>query len=254
MLKLYKGDLLLFTNSGFKPVSEISNNDQLLVLNKDGSLVFDEIEEITKTFKKKYKLNKMDGYLVNDNIELYSLKNIPLNIEMNEMCEYLDNYHKNCIGSTKIGELSTFDYYGFPTVADSNDNEIDNQNQECNLDMSMTDLFGLNKKQLTTFYESLTEDNKEIIVGNNETSKFRIIKYLCLLLGTNPSFQWKEGGMLSIKIPKKINKSYYNYCNYNNFIWTKIRNIKKVPNYTGNLFYIKTKSGRPYLSDIGLIS
>jgi hypothetical protein len=53
---------------------------------------------------------------------------------------------------------------------------------------------------------------------------------------------------------KKINKSYYNYCNYNNFIWTKIRNIKKVPNYTGNLFYIKTKSGRPYLSDIGLIS
>jgi len=252
MLKLYKGDLLLFTNSGFKPASEISNNDQLLVLNKEGSLVFDEIEEITKTFKKKYKLNKMDGYLVNDNIELYSLKNIPLNIEMNEMCEYLDNYHKNCIGSTKIGELSTFDYYGFPTVADSNDSEIDNQN--CCLDMSMTDLFGLNKKQLTSFYESLVEDNKEILISNNEISKFRIIKYLCLLLGTNPSFQWKEGGMMSIKMPKKINKSYYNYCNYNNFIWTKIRNIKKVPNYTGNLFYIKTKSGRPYLSDIGLIS
>ena len=253
MLKLYKGDLLLFTNSGFKPASEISNNDQLLVLNKEGALVFDEIEEITKTFKKKYKLNKMDGYLVNDNIELYSLKNIPLNIEMNEICEYLDNYHKNCIGSTKIGELSTFDYYGFPTVADNND-EVTNHNQEYNLDMSMTDLFGLNKKQLTTFYESLSEDNKEIVISNNEISKFRVIKYLCLLLGTNPSFQWKEGGMLSIKIPKKINKSYYNYCNYNNFIWTKIRNIKKVPNYTGTLFYIKTKSGGPYLSDIGLIS
>ncbi len=252
MLKLYKGDLLLFTNSGFKPASEISNKDQLLVLNKEGALVFDEIEEITKTFKKKYKLNKMDGYLVNDNIELYSLKNIPLNIEMNEICEYLDNYHKSCIGSTKIGELSTFDYYGFPTVADNNDNEIDNQN--CCLDMPMTDLFGLNKKQLTSFYESLVEDNKEILISNNEISKFRIIKYLCLLLGTNPSFQWKEGGMMSIKMPKKINKSYYNYCNYNNFIWTKIRNIKKVPNYTGNLFYIKTKSGRPYLSDIGLIS
>ncbi len=62
MLKLYKGDLLLFTNTGFKPASEITNNDQLLVLNKDGSLVFDEIEEITKTFKKKYKLNRIDGY------------------------------------------------------------------------------------------------------------------------------------------------------------------------------------------------
>lgn len=253
MLKLYKGDLLLFTNTGFKPVSEITNNDQLLVLNKEGSLVFDEIEEITKTFKKKYTLNRMDGYLVNDNIELYSLKNIPLNIEMNEMDEYLDNYHKNCIGSTKIGELSTFDYYGFPTITNTDTNDQE-ENPQFNLNMSMTDLFGLNKKQLLAFYESLAEGNKEIVISNGEMSKFRVIKYLCLLLGTNVSFQWKEGGMINIKIPKKINKFHYNYCNYKNFIWTKIRSIKKVPNYTGNLFYIKTKSGNPYLSDIGLIS
>lgn len=253
MLKLYRGDLLLFTNTGFKPASEISNNDQLLVLNNDGSLVFDEIEEISKIFKKKYKLNKIDGYLINDNIELYSLKNIPLSVEMNDMNEYLDIYHKNCIGSTKIGELSTFDFYGFPTVVDSNNDSNDDE-PIYNLDMPLTVLFGLNRKQLLAFHEYLVKDNNEITILNSETSKMRVIKYLCLLLGTNPTFQWKEGGILNIKIPKKINKSYYNYCNYNNFIWTKLRSINKFPNYTGHLFYIKTKSGNPYLSDIGLIS
>lgn len=252
MLKLYKGDLLLFTNSGFKPVSEITNNDQLLVLNKEGSLVFDEIEEINKTFKKKYKLNKIDGYLINDNVELYSIKNIPLNVEMNEMENYLDIYHKNCIGSTKIGDLSTFDFYGFPTIADCNDDVV--SEDIYNLDIPITVLFGLNKKQLLAFHESLIKDNNDIIISNGETSKFRVIKYLCLLLGINPSIQWKEGGNLTIKIPKKISKFHYNYCNYKNFIWTKIRSIKKVNNYTGHLFYIKTKSGNPYLSDMGIIS
>jgi len=251
MLKLYKGDLLLFTNNGFKPASEITDNDKLLVINNDGNLVFDEIEEITKTFKKKYKLNRIDGYLINDNVELYSLKNIPLDIEMSNLGEYLDNYHKNCIGFTKIGDLSTFDYYGFPTVKDDNS---EMENPLFTLDMPITVLFGLNKKQLMAFYESLLENNKEIIISTNEMSKYRVIKYLCLLLGVNASFQWKEGGMINVKIPKKINKYYYNHCNYNDNVWVKIRNIKKIQNYTGHLFYIKTKSGNPYISDVGVIS
>ena len=68
MLKLYKGDLLLFTNKGFKHVSEITNNDLILTLNQNGTFVFDEIDEIVKIYKKKYKLNKIDGYFLNDNI------------------------------------------------------------------------------------------------------------------------------------------------------------------------------------------
>jgi len=55
-------------------------------------------------------------------------------------------------------------------------------------------------------------------------------------------------------LPKKINNLYYNYFNYDNYVWTKIRSIKKIQNYTGNLFYIKTKNNNPYLTDIGFIS
>jgi len=117
MLKLYKGDLLLFTNKGFKQASEITDNDLILTLNKNGTFVFDEIESITKVYKKKYKLNKIDGYLLNDNIELLSLKNIPLNTELNEIGNYLDDYYKNCVDYTKLGELSVFDYYGFPVAS-----------------------------------------------------------------------------------------------------------------------------------------
>ncbi len=310
MLKLYKGDLLLFTNKGFKPASEITNSDLILTLNKNGNLIFDEIEEINKVYKKKYKLNKIDGYFVNDNIELFSLKNIPLNLEINEICNYLEDYHKSCIGSTKIGELSIFDYYGFPVA--TNDNNLNNENDVLtnelrfmglvlndinDLDvnknnetiefiklflsdnktdfqilenenqtkinfkidtsniniMTLKLLFSLNKKNLTDFYLGLVELNRDIIINQNDKTSYLIIKYACLLLGMSVSSIFKEGKIL-IKIPKKISNVYYNYFNYNNYVWTKIRSIKKVPNYNGNLFYIKSKSGNPYLSVIGLIS
>lgn len=309
MLKLYKGDLLLFTNKGFKPASEITNSDLILTLNKNGNLIFDEIEEINKVYKKKYKLNKIDGYFVNDNIELFSLKNIPLNLEINEICTYLEDYHKNCIGSTKIGELSTFDYYGFPVATNdnlNNDNDeltnelrfmgllmndinnldvnknretiefiksfltenkndfqvFENENQTkinfkidtSNINiMTLKLLFSLNKKNLTDFYSGLVELNRDININQSDKTSYLIIKYTCLLLGMSISSIFKEGKIL-IKIPKKISNIYYNYFNYDNYVWTKIRSIKKIPNYNGNLFYIKSKSGNPYLSDIGLIS
>ncbi len=309
MLKLYKGDLLLFTNKGFKPASEITNTDLILTLNKDGNLIFDEIEEINKIYKKKYKLNKIDNYFINDNVELFSLKNIPLNIEINEISSYLDDYHRNCIGSTKIGDLSTFDYYGFPvatcenTNGDSEDlikemrfmgllmNNIDNLDNNKNKEtiefiksyltdnnisydllendgqtqtnfkidisnlniMTLNLLFSLNKKNLTDFYSGLVELNRDIIINQNDKTSYLIVKYTCLLLGMSISSIFKEGKII-IKIPKKISNIYYNYFNFNNFVWTKIRSIKKIPSYNGNLYYIKSKSGNPYLSDIGLIS
>ena len=49
----------------------ISNDDllntvcTLLYFFKD-NLIYDEIEEITKTFKKKYTLNKIDNYFINN--------------------------------------------------------------------------------------------------------------------------------------------------------------------------------------------
>lgn len=302
MLKLYKGDLLVFTNNGFKNASEVTKNDLLLCVNNDGSTKYDEIEEITKIYKKKYKLNKIDNYLINDNIELFSLKNIPSNIEINEINDYLERYAKNCIGLTKIGELSTFDYFGFPTI----NNNIDNYNEDhmrfiglitnnyLNLNINKNKetidflksyltklninydikeekeeinfkineelpkitpgfLFILSKKNLIDFYSGLIELNRDIIIDINDKNLFLIIKYTCLLLGMSISSLFKDGKIL-IKLPKKINNLYYNYFNYDNNIWTKIRSIKKIQNYTGNLFYIKTKNNNPYLTDIGFIS
>ena len=310
MLKLYKGDLLLFTNKGFKPASEVIAGDLLLTLNKDGMLIFDEIEEITKVYKKKYKLNKIDGYMVNDNIELFSLKNIPLNLEINEIGNHLDNYYKNCRSLTKIGDLSVFDYFGFPVATNETSNDTDelsnemrfmgllltdinnldiNKNKETiefiknylndnnisfeifesvngankemnfNIDisklqiMTLNLLFSLNKKNLTDFYSGLVELNRDLVISQTDKTSYLIIKYTCLLLGMSPSTIFKDGKIF-IKIPKKINNLYYNYFNYNNNVWIKIRSIKKVNNYNGNLIYIKSKSGNPYLSDIGLIS
>lgn len=307
MLKLYNGGLLLFTNKGFKPANEITNSDLILTLNKDGTLIFDEIEEITKVYKKKYKLNKLDGYLINDNIELFSLKNIPLNIEINEIGNYLDDYSKNCIGNTKIGELSTFDYYGFPIATNENNNgdtealskemrfmgllfndindldssknsdtiefiksyltennisfQLNESNNKTNfiIDvtkiniMTLTLLFSLNRKNLEDFYYGLIELNKDISIKNYDKQSYLIIKYTCLLLGMSISAIFKDGTIL-IKMPKKISKLYYNYFNYNNYVWTKIKSINKIQNYNGNLYYIKSKSGNPYLTDIGIIS
>lgn len=304
MLKLYKGDLLVFTNNGFKNASEVTKNDLLLCVNKDGSTKYDEIEEITKIYKKKYKLNKIDNYLINDNIELFSLKNIPSNIEINEINDYLEGYAKNCIGLTKIGELSTFDYFGFPTINNNDNNDkynedhmrfiglitnnylnlninknketieflksyltklninydIKEEKEEINLKINeelpkITPgfLFILSKKNLIDFYSGLIELNRDIIIDINDKNLFLIIKYTCLLLGMSISSLFKDGKIL-IKLPKKINNLYYNYFNYDNYVWTKIRSIKKIQNYTGNLFYIKTKNNNPYLTDIGFIS
>jgi len=311
MLKLYKGDLLLFTNKGFKQASEITDNDLILTLNKNGTFVFDEIESITKVYKKKYKLNKIDGYLLNDNIELLSLKNIPLNTELNEIGNYLDDYYKNCVDYTKLGELSVFDYYGFPVASNeilkseiddislskemrfmglllTDMNNLDNiknketiefitnyltdnkiefnilENENKNLInfkidisklniMTLNLLFSLNKKNLIDFYYGLIELNRDIIIPQTDKLTFLIIKYTCLLLGMSVSGIYKDTKII-IKIPKKITNMYYNYFNYNKTVWIKIKSIKKIPNYNGNLFYIKSKSGNPYLSDIGIIS
>ena len=184
MLKLYKGDLLLFTNKGFKHVSEITNNDLILTLNQNGTFVFDEIDEIVKIYKKKYKLNKIDGYFLNDNIELLSLKNIPLNTELNEISKYLDDYYKNCASYTKIGELSTFDYYGFPVASNetlkSDIDDLSLSKEMRFMGLLMTDLNDLdvNKHKETIEFVTnyLTENNIEFSILENENKNLMNFK------------------------------------------------------------------------------
>lgn len=260
MLKLFKGDLLLFTPNGFKKADELVKGDLLLSLNKDGSILFDEVEEITKVFKKKYNLNKIEGYYLNDNIELYSIKNIPLNLELNEIKEYIENYKNNCLGLTRIGDLSTFDFYGFPIKNNDEIFEKSNLNLKeigtnVNKDksLSLNQLFNLSKEDLIEIHSGLIENNTEIHIdaGNKETYHF--LKYTCLLLGI-PMYVLFKDGKLQIKISKKINENSNSNFIFNNFFWNKIKSIKKTTNFNGNLFHIKLKSNNPYLSDIGFIS
>ena len=260
MLKLFKGDLLLFTPNGFKKADELSKGDLLLSLNKDGNISFDEIEEINKVFKKKYNLNKIEGYYLNDNIEICSIKNIPLNLELNEMKEYIENYRNNCLGLTKIGELSTFDFIGFPIKNDNNETNDNNLNlkeigQNVNKDklLSLNQLFNLSKEELIKIHSGLIENNTEIHIDANNKDTYHFLKYTCFLLGI-PMYVIFKDGKLQIKISKKINENSNSNFIFNNFYWNKIKSIKKTTNFNCNLFNIKLKSNNPFLSDIGFIS
>ena len=52
MVKLFKGDLLIFTPNGFKKADELNIGDQILSLDINGNLIYDEIEEIKPKAKK----------------------------------------------------------------------------------------------------------------------------------------------------------------------------------------------------------
>lgn len=262
-MKLFKGDLLILTSIGFKRADEITKDDLILSLNSDGSFKYEEIEEINKIFKKKYTLNKIENYYLNDNIQIYSLKNLPLSLDLKETKEHLDIYKNNCIGLTKIGDISTFDFIGFPIK--NNDEIIDrNPNMELvemglkitNPDLklfSLYDLFNLTKEELKDIHLGFMEREEEIEIDATNKKLYHFIKYICLLLGKSLYSHYKEG-KLEMKISKKTNENInYNFI-YENVFWNKLKAIKKKPNYTGNLYHLKLKSGNPYLSDIGFIS
>ena len=101
--------------------------------------------------------------------------------------------------------------------------------------------------------------NKLFIIAWISTSngnKYLIIKFAFLLNGLICNSYFKDG-IITIKIPikwkteKKLISN--NYFTSNNFIWNKIRNIKKV-DYNGYLYNLKLNSQKPYLTEIGIIS
>jgi len=84
MNKLLRGDILVFTNNGLMRLDTIKKEDKILAIDNDNNYYYDEIEEISKVFKKKYKLNKIDNIYLNDNIEVKAIKNIPYNYDIKE--------------------------------------------------------------------------------------------------------------------------------------------------------------------------
>jgi len=297
-LKLIKGDLLIATNRGLVKISEITKNDLIIVMDGD-NYNYDKIDEIEKIYKKNYKLNKIsfinnfENHFINDNIQIKSIKNLPLSLETPDIPNYLiDNYYR-CLENSPISLLSSFDFIGFPlnlnfksqenseidkykylgilfylnlnykTIDDIKDNKevyefminYPNKNEELS-QITLEKIFVWNKEDLLAFIEGLIAINNEINIKINEINKYLIIKFAFLLNGLICNSYFKDG-IITIKIPikwkteKKLISN--NYFTSNNFIWNKIRNIKKV-DYNGYLYNLKLNSQKPYLTEIGIIS
>ena len=305
MSKLFKGDLLIFTNKGLVRVDNLNKEEHLILcIDNKGFYYYDEIEELVKIYKNKYTLNKIsfnnniDSYLLNDNIVIKSIQNIPNSVETPEISEYLNYNESRCKVISKIGELSSFDFIEYPTNInfDDNENKIENNdyyrfqglyistneftdeitNKEVidfisnylnsnNIKyqinqnkiiidkinkISLYDLFKLSKEHLLIFTKSLIEINNELNIKNKED--YYIIKYSYLLYGVYIS-SYYNNGIIQIRIPRKRSDSYYYYFNYDNNIYNKIRNIKKIQS-KGFLYSLKLKNNNLYLTDLGFIS
>ena len=174
--------------------------------------------------KKKYNLNKIDGYSVNNNVDIYSIINLPIDIEKKDICNHLENYNATCINQTKIGDLFVYDYVGYPVNTndssrnlDFNFKEIGKNYNDCKL--TIVDLFNLSKADLDDLYLGLSE-NTDIQIDVTNCQLYHLVKYICLFSGNSFNSIYKDGKLL-IKFSKS--KSII----HNNFIWTKIKSMKK---------------------------
>lgn len=297
MFKYLKGDLLIFTNRGLIRIDNIKKTDLILALNSEGFLYYEEIDELEKTYRKKYTLNKInlvnniDSYYLNDNIEIKAIQNIPLNIETNDLTNYISYNENKCCCKTRVGDISSFDYIGFPTVIKNDIYEIKDDNyyrfhglllsignlstytfnndtfdfiisylKDNNIayeinnakiiikdeikQIELEDIFNITKEQLKILGNAIMELDSNITTNNKQT--YYIIKYVFILLGISINSYYKDGYIII-----KISKTNFNY---NNLLWNKIKSIKKVPNFNGNLYTLKLKTNNFYLTDLGFIS
>jgi len=298
MNKLLRGEILVFTDRGLIRLDDIKKEDKILSIDKDNNYYYEEIDEISKVFKKKYKLNKIENFYLNDNIKVKAIQNIPYNYDLKNIQNLIDDNKYKYIQNTSFGELSDFDFLGFPLnhylnntlkthidndyyrfqglILTSNlkfNNEYDKssidflerylKSQEIVYDLKrnnfssifdftnqrkieLYDIFKMNMEELTEYMNGITENTNEFIITDNEI--FKIIKFTCLFLGISFTSYFKDG-----KTHIKILKEDKNNFIYENYVWNKIKNIKKIE-YTGNLYSLQLKSNNFYLTEFGLIS
>ncbi len=294
MNKLLRGELLVFTERGLISLNTITKNDKILSIDKDNNYYYEEIEEISKVFKKKYKLNKIDGYYLNDNIEVKAIKNIPYNYDYKDIQNIMEDNKYKYLQKSSIGDLSEFDFLGFPLNLNLNksSNNIDyyryqglilTSNLKFNNDydkssieflenylksheipyeikketfstsfyinekkIKIDDIFKMSIEELNEFMKGIIENSNEFFIKDNDI--FKIIKFTCLFLGINFTSYFKED-----RIHIKILKEDKNKFNYDNFMWNKIKYIKKV-DFTGYLFSLSLKTNNFYLTEFGFIS
>jgi hypothetical protein len=116
--------------------------------------------------------------------------------------------------------------------------------------IDIKDILNISKDNLREFVKGLIEIDNQFVILNREN--YQMIKYGCLRLGVIISSYYKDD-KYNIRISKNLKNCHYNYFNYDNFVWSKIRNIKKF-NYNGLLYRIVLMEDNPYLTDIGIIS
>jgi len=298
MNKLLRGELLVFTNRGLIRMDTITKEDMILTIDKDNNYHYEEVEEISKVFKKKCKLNKIDNYYFTNNIQMKAIQNIPFNYDLKNIQSYLDDNKNRCLLKANVGELSDFDFIGFPLnislnksslLSNNNDfyrfqgiiitsylkfnNEYDKTSIEFlenylksneipyeikkdvistsfefanQRKININDIFLMTKDELMEFLNGIIENSNEFNITDNEI--FKIIKFTCLFLGIGFTSYFKDG-----KIHIKILKEDKNNFIYDNFVWNKIKYIKKV-DFTGNLYSLSLKSNNFYLTELGFIS
>jgi len=202
MFKYIRGDLLIFTNRGLKRMDNITKEDLILAITKDGKYYYEEIDEITKVFKNNYNLNKInfynniDSYYLNDNIEIKAIQQIPLNLEIQELNDHL-YYNNHCITKTKINDLSSFDFISVPTsinltlTDDSNDDSNDDYYRYQGILFASSLKFNNEKQKESIEFVinylkendvnfTLTEDKltTTIIINDNKIPKLNLFKVL----------------------------------------------------------------------------
>jgi hypothetical protein len=114
----------------------------------------------------------------------------------------------------------------------------------------LEDILKLNNSNLFSLFKGLTEITKQITT--NDKNLYFIIKYVALVFRVLISSNFINDKII-IKIPE-FDDTKYNYFIYDNYIWNKIKYIKKIEVLKCNLYSLTLKNNAEILTDVGIIS
>jgi len=129
--------------------------------------------------------------------------------------------------------------------------KYDNEKMKKILKMvDLNEILLIHKEQLNEFVKGLVEIENEYVILNKDI--YQIIRFACIRLGVIISSYYKDD-KYHVRISRKLSKNHFNYLNYDEYVWNKIRNIKKV-DYNGYLYKLELVDNCSYLTELGLIS
>lgn len=114
MLKSLKGDTIIYTLNGPKRMDTVTLDDY--ILNNTSS--YSKVVEIIKNnnLKKNYKIklnNNIDSFILTKYTELYSIQNIPYDILVKDIPDYIDYNSHSLPKYNPVYKLTDFDFIGY---------------------------------------------------------------------------------------------------------------------------------------------